>query len=69
MPGRKRRTKKQPEKTAKMAEEEDTKDWRDDWEGYSYQAPDYVPGEHPMEKGDVTWHHVLGTTAYSRRRV
>ncbi len=41
-----------------MAEEgKADKDWRDDWEGSSY-APDYVPGTHPIEKGEVTWHHI-----------
>ena len=29
-----------------------------DWPAgeYLYKAPDYVPGTHPAETGDVTWH-------------
>jgi hypothetical protein len=46
--------------------DEDENGWS---EGYSYQDPDYVPSTHPIERGEVTWHHVWGTAAYSRRRV
>lgn len=36
-------------------------DWEEfiqaDW-GAEYRAPDYVPGSHPMDRDEVTWHHV-----------
>jgi hypothetical protein len=28
------------------------------WESLSYEAPDYVPGSHPMDNDAVTWHHI-----------
>jgi hypothetical protein len=58
MPRRKRRAKKQSEKPAKMAEEGEKKRL----EGYSYQAPDYVPGEHPIGRDEGDLASRLGTT-------
>ena len=31
--------------------------------GYLYKAPDYKPGEDPMERDEVTWHHIWAPPA------
>jgi hypothetical protein len=36
-------------------EEEDQNGWST---GYVYLNPEYLPGEHPVEKGEVTWIHL-----------
>jgi hypothetical protein len=35
--------------------EEEIEDWG---VGDLYRDPDYVEGSHPMDTGDVTWHHI-----------
>jgi hypothetical protein len=35
------------------ADEFDHEEW-----GAEYIAPDYVPGSHPMENDEVTYHHI-----------
>jgi hypothetical protein len=35
-------------------------DWMKDWGGDLYRDPDYVEGSHPMDRDEVTWHHVWG---------
>jgi hypothetical protein len=32
--------------------------WKEGRWGYLYVAPDYEPGTHDAEKGEVTWHTV-----------
>ena len=44
----------------KATEKITREDWKKKWPiGYRYIAPDYVPGTHPMERGEVTLHTVV----------
>jgi hypothetical protein len=44
------------EATTKM-NKEDAFD-HEGWAAGGYTAPDYVPGSHPMDKDEVTFHHI-----------
>jgi hypothetical protein len=35
-------------------------DWKKDWRPgtYDYLDPEYKPGTHEIERGDVTWHQL-----------
>jgi hypothetical protein len=38
--------------------DEDWLNWmKGDWGG-EYRADDYVEGSHPMDRDEVTWHHI-----------
>ena len=44
------------DKNAKIPED----DWKKTWKSgtYDYLDPDYKPGTHEIERGDVTWHQL-----------
>jgi hypothetical protein len=44
------------DKDAKIPED----DWKKDWNPgtYDYLDPEYKPGTHEVERGDVTWHQL-----------
>ena len=46
-------------KDAKIAED----DWKKTWKPgtYRYLDPEYKPGTHEIERGDVTWHQLRTT--------
>jgi hypothetical protein len=46
-------------KDAKIPED----DWKKKWkpETYDYLDPEYKPGTHEVERGDVTWHQLRTT--------
>ena len=47
------------DKDAKIPED----DWKNKWKPgtYDYLDPEYEPGTHEVERGDVTWHQLRET--------
>jgi hypothetical protein len=43
-----------------VTEKEDEKGWGT---GYLYKDPNYTPGDHPIERDEVTWHHLWAPPA------